>query len=162
MSSLYRKRLIPDECICLKKDNIIVQNNSQIITTWKTLHPKNEFSKGISYYAIDKGWKISKFYNERNELVYIYCDIIETFYDNQTDSYTFTDLLADVIIESNGNIKVVDLDELATALHNQIINNQTIITALYRLNELLTTIYNGELQKYIDTIDQYFELILLI
>lgn len=157
MSTLYRRRLIPDECICLKNDNIIVQNDLQIITIWKTLHPKNDFSKGISYYAIDKGWKISKFFNEHNELVYIYCDIIDTFYDKQTDSYTFTDLLADVIIENNGNIKVVDLDELATALHSQVINNEMIITALYQLNELLTTIYNGELQKYIDILDQYFE-----
>ena len=144
MSTLYRKRLIPDECICLNNDNIIVQNNTQIITIWKTLHPKTEFAKGISYYVIDKGWKISKFYSEQDELVYIYCDIIDTFYDENTDSYTFTDLLADVIVENNGDVKVIDLDELATALKSDIISSHMIVTALNRLDALLKIIYNGE------------------
>jgi len=159
MTTLYRKRLIPDECICLNDDDIIVQNNTQIITVWKTLHPKNEFAKGISYYVIDKGWKISKFYSSQNELVYIYCDIIDTIYDEQTDSYTFTDLLADVIVENNGDIKVIDLDELATALKTGIISSQMIVIALNRLDALLKTIYSGELQKYIDILDQYLILL---
>jgi len=159
MSTLYRKRLIPDECIGLNNDNIIVQNDTQIITTWKTLHPKNEFAKGISYYVIDKGWKISKFYNQQNELVYIYCDIIDTFYDAHTDSYIFTDLLADVIVENNGDVKVLDLDELATALKSNIISVQMIVIALNRLDSLLKTIYSGELQTYINVLDQYFVLL---
>ena len=159
MTTLYRKRLIPDECICLNDDDIIVQNNTQIITVWKTLHPKNEFAKGISYYVIDKGWKISKFYSSQNELVYIYCDIIDTIYDEQTDSYTFTDLLADVIVENNGDVKVLDLDELATALKSDIISIQMIVIALNRLDALLKTIYSGELQKYIDILDQYLILL---
>ena len=159
MTTLYRKRLIPDECICLNNDDIIVQNNTQIITVWKTLHPKNEFAKGISYYVIDKGWKISKFYSSQNELVYIYCDIIDTIYDEQTDSYTFTDLLADVIVENNGDVKVLDLDELATALKSDIISIQMIVIALNRLDALLKTIYSGDLQKYIEVLDQYSTLL---
>ena len=159
MSILYRKRLIPDECICLNNDDIIVQNDTQIITTWKTLHPKNEFAKGISYYVINKGWKISKFYNIQNELVYIYCDIIDTFYDEQIDSYTFTDLLADVIVENNGDVKVIDLDELAIALKSDIISSQLIATALFQLDDLLKTIYSGGLEQYIKVLDQYFILL---
>ncbi|SEV82023.1 DUF402 domain-containing protein [[Clostridium] fimetarium] len=159
MSTLYRKRLIPDECICLNNDDIIVQNNTQIITIWKTLHPKTEFAKGISYYVIDKGWKISKFYSEQDELVYIYCDIIDTFYDENTDSYTFTDLLADVIVENNGDVKVIDLDELATALKSDIISSHMIVTALNRLDALLKIIYSGELQEYINILDQYLILL---
>ena len=159
MSILYRKRLIPDECICLKNDNIIVQNNTQIITIWKTLHPKTEFAKGISYYVIDKGWKISKFYSEQDELVYIYCDIIDTFYDEKADSYIFTDLLADVIVENNGDIRVIDLDELATALKSGIISCEMIVIALNRLDALLKIIYSGELQEYINILDQYLILL---
>lgn len=162
MSTLYRRRLIPDECICLKNDNIIFQNDTEILTIWKTLHPKNDFAKGISYYVIDKGWKISKFYNLQNELVHIYCDIIDSIYQEQNDSYIFTDLLADVIIENNGMIKVVDLDELATALNSQLLSSQLITTALYRLNDLLVAIYNKEFQKYTDTLDQYFSYITTI
>jgi len=159
MSALYRKRLIPDECICLNNDDIIVQNNTQLITIWKTLHPKNEFAKGMSYYVLDKGWKISKFYSKNDELVYIYCDIIDIFYDEKTNSYIFTDLLADVIVENNGDIRVIDLDELATALKSDIISCEMIVIALNCLDALLKTIYNGELQNYIAVLDQYLILL---
>ena len=56
----------------------------------------------------------------------------------------FTDLLADVIIENSGFVKVVDLDELADACRQEIISNEMLQTALYRLNSLLSIIYNGE------------------
>ena len=52
MPELYRKRLIPSECIHLKNDTIVSISDGHIITRWKTLHPKEEFSYGISYYAV--------------------------------------------------------------------------------------------------------------
>ena len=45
MTTLFRKRLIPDECVSLKDDIIIHQDDSHIITSWKTFHPKAEFSQ---------------------------------------------------------------------------------------------------------------------
>lgn len=155
MSTLYRKRLIPNECICLKNDTILLQNDKYIITNWKTLHPKDEFSKGVSLYVLEKGWKISKFFDSGNELVYIYCDIIDTLYNKDEDTYIFTDLLADVIIENNGLVKVVDLDELSSALDTGIMNQKTISRALTQLNDLLTTIYNNQITHYINILNQY-------
>ena len=38
---IYRKRLIPEECILLKDDIIVEQNEDYILTKWKTLNPKN-------------------------------------------------------------------------------------------------------------------------
>ena len=155
MSTLYRRRLIPNECVCLKDDCVLRQNDTEIITVWKTLHPKTEFAKGISYYILDNGWKISKFYNSQNDLVYIYCDIIDVIYDKHNDAYTFVDLLADVIIENNGLVRVVDLDELATAYVAGIITNELLVTAIYRLNDLLSKIYSDELTPYLKKIDQF-------
>ena len=71
MPELYRKRLIPSECIHLKNDTIVSISDGHIITRWKTLHPKEEFSYGISYYVVKHGWKISKFYKETGTLAYI-------------------------------------------------------------------------------------------
>lgn len=65
----------------LKNDTIVSISDGHIITRWKTLHPKEEFSYGISYYVVKHGWKISKFYKENGTLAYIYCDIIDTSYD---------------------------------------------------------------------------------
>ena len=152
MPELYRKRLIPSECIHLKNDTIVSISDGHIITRWKTLHPKEEFSYGISYYVVKHGWKISKFYKENGTLAYIYCDIIDTSYDKNTDTYIFTDLLADVIIENDGFVRVVDLDELAEECQ-KILNTEYSdkLDELYRLGgtsggtrpKIMTTI-NGE------------------
>jgi predicted RNA-binding protein associated with RNAse of E/G family len=154
MSVLYRKRLIPAECIELKDDVIVDRGTDYIITRWNTLHPKEEFSHGISCYFIEEGWKISKFFKESGELAYIYCDIIDTSIDLSTDSYTFTDLLADVIIENNGFVRVVDLDELGEACSTHIISDELLVTALYRLNKLLSVIYDGSFKDYLKVLEK--------
>lgn len=155
MTALYRKRLIPSECIHLKEDQIIDLQPDRILTRWKTLHPKEDFSHGLSCYCLDNGWKISKFLRPDNSLAYIYCDIIDTHYDPENDTYTFTDLLADVIIEKEGLVRVVDLDELADACSGGIISNEMLVCALHRLDRLLSVIYNGSFQQYIQILDRY-------
>ena len=63
-----------------------------------------------------------------------------------------TDLLADVIIYPDGFVKVVDLDELVTALDARSIDINTLKSSLVRLDKLLKIIYSGKfdsLQKYI-------------
>lgn len=74
---IYRKRLIPEECILLKDDIIVEQNEDYILTKWKTLNPKTTFSHGCSCYYLKEGFKISKFYRHDGSLLYWYCDIVE-------------------------------------------------------------------------------------
>lgn len=152
MTKMYRKRLIPDECILLKDDVIVQRDQDEIITKWKTLHPKPDFSHGTSYYCLKEGWKISIFYKNDNSIAYTYCDIIDTTYDANTDTYVFTDLLADVIIDNTGFVRVVDLDELAEACSLGIISNEMLVRSLHQLNALLSIIYSGEFEKYLDVI----------
>ena len=52
---IYRKRLIPEECILLKDDIIVEQNEDYILTKWKTLNPKTTFSHGCSCYYLKEG-----------------------------------------------------------------------------------------------------------
>ena len=59
---LFRRRLIPDECILLKDDVIVSQSDDHIITTWTTLNPKICFHNGCSCYFLKEGFKLSKFY----------------------------------------------------------------------------------------------------
>lgn len=155
MPTLYRKRLIPDECVNLKDDIIIFSDKDTIVTSWNTFRPKAEFSHGTSYYVIKDGFKISKFYKADNSLAYIYCDIIDTAYDEGSDTYIFTDLLADVIIENDGRVRVVDLDELGDALTEDIISRKLMSDALHKLNRLLSSIYDGTFKEYIRILESY-------
>ena len=119
---LYRKRLIPNECILLKDDIIISCDENVILTKWNTLKPKKDLHHGYSCYFLKEGVKVSKFYREDNSLIYWYCDIVDYDLDSEKNTLVVTDLLADVIIYPDGRVKVMDLDELAVALDKEIIN----------------------------------------
>ena len=75
-------------------------------------------------------------------------------YDEKTDTYIITDLLADVIIYPDGFVKVVDIDELATARDVGLLNDEMLKKSLLTLNHLLQIIYDGgfdDLQRPLET-----------
>lgn len=153
--TLYRKRIIPDECIYLKDDVIIECNDDVIITKWNALKPKKDLHHGYSCYFLKSGFKVSKFLREDDSLLYWYCDIVEYIYNQEDDSLISLDLLADIIVYPDGFVKVMDLDELVTALDNGILKDDLLKKCLLRLNHLLQIIYKGdfpELQKYIENV----------
>lgn len=143
---LYRKRIIPEECILLKDDEILFCESDLIVTKWKALKPKKDLDHGVSYYHLKSGFKVSKFYRKDNSLLYWYCDIIEPAYNEFTNELIVTDLLVDVIIYPNGFVKVIDLDEFVTAIDSGGINSRQLKQGLLSLNSLLTIIYSGNLQ----------------
>ena len=128
--TLYRNRLIPLESILLTNDEILYHDDKKIITFWKTLHPKSDLAYGYSCYFLD--W---------------YCDIIETNYEKDSDTYVFTDLLADVIVKPDGNTRVVDLDELADAFERGLLSSQRMSCALRQLDDLLQAIYRDRFES---------------
>lgn len=149
---LYRKRIIPDECILLKDDEILYIDEEVIVTKWNVLKPRSDFHHGYSCYYINKGIKVSKFIEEDGTLHYWYCDIIDTQYDSDKNAYTFTDLLADVIVYPDDSVKVVDIDEIAVAIERKMLPERSAIVALRTLDKLLNIIYDGgfgDLQTYI-------------
>lgn len=152
---LYRKRLIPDECVLLKDDIVLFSNETMIITKWNTLHPKREFHHGYSCYFLKEGIKVSKFLKEDNSLCCWYCDIVDYHYDESSHALTSTDLLADVIVYPDGYVKVVDLDELACALESNLCNSRTVTIALKNLNHLLQLIYRDKFDYLTEPIEKW-------
>ena len=155
MLRLYRKRIIPSEIIPLDNDIILFEDSSCIITSWNTLRFKPEFAKGYSYYDLENNIKVSKFLSSDNKLVYWYCDILKISSDNT--SYTFTDLLADVIIYPDSTYKVVDLDELSDAVSQNLISLSDLSSALRTLDNLLNMIYDGSFSRYQDILNSYMD-----
>ena len=144
---LYRKRLLPEECILLKDDVILRADDAVIITKWNTLNPKAAFDHGCSCYFLREGIKVSKIYREDGTLVYWYCDIVDFSFEESTETLTVTDLLADVILYPEGRMEVVDLDELAEAMERELITKEQMTTCLRNLNHLLSMIYRDKFDR---------------
>ena len=143
--TLYRKRLIPNECIRLDQDEVLLRRDNLLVTRWHTIRPKKDLDHGVSCFLLDKGWKISRFLTREDELICWYCDIIDWTLDPDTDTYIFTDLLADVLLYPSVSIHVVDLDEIADALEQKLLTQTQVCLCMRRLNALLQEIYAGTL-----------------
>ena len=152
---LYRQRFIPQEKILLKDDIIVSHTEDILITSWKTLNPKTNFSHGASCYFLKEGIKVSKFYRADGTLLYYYCDIIETQYDADDNALTVIDLLADVIIYPDSTFHIMDLDELAQAQEQGLIDVSQMRSSLYKLNKLLTAIQGGHFNDFIAPLEQH-------
>lgn len=154
---LYRKRIIPEEIVLLDKDEILYADQDYIVTKWNTIKPKKILHHGCSCYYLNEGFKVSKFYREDGSLIYWYCDIISYTYDERDNSYVFTDLLADVLIYPDGEVRVVDVGEIADALTDKTLTIDQMIPALRSLDKLLNIIYSGhfnEIQNQINEIEK--------
>ncbi len=150
---LYRKRIIPEECILLKDDVILSFDENHLVTSWFSIRPKKDLHHGSSCYFLKEGFKVSRFCSKDNQLLCWYCDIVDFDYHSNENTLIVTDLLADVIIYPDGLVKVVDLDELVTALDCGKISLDTLKLCLLRLDKLLKIIYSGEfdhLKAYIE------------
>lgn len=156
---LFRRRFIPDENIELKDDMILALEPNLIITSWNVLKPRRDISRGVSAYFIDKGIKVSKVFDNAGQMVYWYCDIIETHYDEKENTYTFNDLLIDVVVYPDGQVEVLDMDEFADAMEQGILSVGTIAHAMRTTDDLLHTIYAGEFEKYTHYIDDMLKVI---
>ncbi len=152
---LYRQRFIPQEKILLKDDIIVSRTEDFLITSWKTLNPKISFSHGASCVFFKEGIKVSKFYRSDGTLLYYYCDIIETQYDSSENALIVIDLLADVIIYPDFSFHVLDLDELAQAQEQGLIDITQMRNSLYKLNRLLTAIQGGHFNDFIAPLEQH-------
>ncbi len=154
---LFRKRIIPEECVALKDDQLLFSDSDRIVTKWNTLKPKKNLDHGLSCYYLKEGFKVSKFMRRDGSLLYWYCDIVSHEYDSKTDTYVFTDLLADVIIYPDSSVRVIDLDEVGTALKDGLITKEQCITLLNSLSSLLDIIYSGrfiEMQEYLEKFEE--------
>lgn len=141
--TLYRKRLIPDECVLLKDDIVLYRDPKMIVTGWKTLKPRKDLHHGFSCYYLSEGIKVSRFYKEDNSLLFWYCDIVDYEYQKDQDTYIVTDLLADVVVYPDGFVKVLDLDEIVAARRSGILSEDLLDKSLLRLDHLLQIIYSG-------------------
>lgn len=146
---LYRKRLIPNECILLKDDVILSCTDNMILTKWNALRPKKELHHGFSAYFLKEHIKVSKFCKEDNTFMYWYCDVVDYETDESAGTVTSIDLCVDVVVYPDGRLKVLDLDELVQARREGLLTQGQLEHALLATGDLLDDIYHERFhQKY--------------
>lgn len=147
---IYRKRLIPEECIPLKDDTILYMDDEIIVTKWKTLKPRKDFHHGYSCYFLKDGYKVSQFLAEDDSLVYWYCDIVTYLWDKAANTLTVVDLLADVVVTPDDKMHVLDIDELCEAKEKMLINEQQFFTSVKQLGALIKLIQDDKFSELTD------------
>ncbi len=150
---LFRRRYIPDEIKELKDDIVLSVTDDMILTKWNVLKPRKDIARGVSAYFIDKGIKVSKVYDSEDNLVYWYCDIVETVHEKDSQKYVFNDLLIDILVYPDGFVKVVDMDEFADIMDEKRLDNAVIAQALRSADALLKVIYSGQFDIYTKIIE---------
>jgi hypothetical protein len=147
---IYRKRMIPDECVLLRDDELLEVTEDMIITKWHTLKPRRDFDHGYSCYYLDLGYKVSKFFREDNTLIYWYCDIVNYRFEDNGGTLIASDLLVDVLVYPDGYVKVLDVDELAIAIEKGLCEPALVAEALRKLDKLLNLIYDDKFEVLCD------------
>lgn len=141
---ILRKRYIPSEIIDISGDELLLRDDNLLVTRWKPIKERQDISGGMSFTFLKEGYKVSKFFGASGEFKYWYCDIINVLYEELQDRYTLVDLLVDVKIMPDGQVEVLDLDELAEALEKNIITKEETVKSLYTLNKILKMVYEGK------------------
>ena len=150
---LYRRRFIPEETKPLKDDKILYFDENLIITSWECFNPRPDFASGISAFYRKEGFKISRHFAMDGSFTRWYCDIISELVNE--NEIVLSDLLIDVIIFPNGEVKVVDLDEAADAVEQGLMTKELLVQALRTTNNLLNYIYHGKLEELTNCIMKY-------
>lgn len=150
--TLYRKRLIPNECILLKDDIIREVTDDYILTKWNTLRPKKILHHGESCYYLNKGVKVSRFYTAEDILICWYCDIVSYEWNDDKSSLITTDLLLDILVYPDKSFKILDMDELAQAHKEKLISDELLHCSLFTANRVLNDIYDDTFHEIYTTV----------
>lgn len=156
---LFRKRHIPEECIPLKNDTVLHLDSSCLVTSWNVLKPRSDFASGISLFDFGKHWKITRVAKADGSLYHWYCDIMKVHIsedkESDTSTYLMEDLLIDIVIEPDGSVHVLDLDEAAEAFEKGLITGADLTLALNAADALLRIIRSGEFEEYQKIVETY-------
>ncbi len=153
--TLFRKRLIPNECIELKDDVVLHLDEDILVTKWTTLKPRKDFHHGYSCYFFNDGIKVSQFLKEDNSLYYWYCDIVSFDKNEEANTLTIIDLLADVTVDNEGHLNVLDIDELCEAKERGLITPEQFFISVKRLGMLISKIQQGRFCEYTDILTSH-------
>lgn len=132
------------------KEKLVDYNNLVILDDnfkWLQFYPEN-----------NKNIAVSVCINNKNEILQWYFDIAKDSSLTEEGVPYIDDLYLDVILAKDGEIKVIDQDELQEALDNKIIMQEDFDLA-YRVADDLINQINGNFDKIISFTEKYFNML---
>lgn len=140
------------EAIQVEKELFIMQDEKKIVVLdnnfkWLQFYPEN-----------NKNIAISTAINDKNEIVEWYFDIAKDSSKNKDGIPYIDDLYLDIIFYPSGKIRMLDEDELKSALNANDITQEEFNFAYKVANELIKKI-NGKSKEMINFTLNYFKLL---
>ena len=151
---IRRIRLIPRESILLTDDVVLLRDDDRIITSWNAFHTRPDLVRGLSVYYLKEHLKLSKVFHEDHDYHW-YIDLADYYFTEDGKELVMTDLLADVAITRDGQIRVLDLGELADAHSEGLISDALLKKSLYTLDRLLRELYQDGVARLAEPLESY-------
>lgn len=124
-----------------------------LVIKWLLIKKREDIKWGVFCIYFDKGIKISKVYGYDDRLIYIYCDIINIWKDEE--KIIIEDLFVDVVVYFDGSYRIMDIDEFVMLRRENKIFEEIVLDVFYKFNFFLNDIYNGfELDKVEEFIEK--------
>lgn len=115
----------------------------------------NDGYKWLEFYNYDKKIRLTAMYNENNEIIEWYFDIAKKIGKENGIPYE-EDLYLDVVVTPNGDIKLLDEDELNDAYNRLEVNKETYDMAYNETNKLMKKLENNK-NKLKEFTDKYLK-----
>lgn len=142
--TLLRKRYFPNEEIDISDDDVLYVDDELLVTSWVPIRSRGDIKRGISYYFLNEGYKISKVFNNDDSLKYYYCDICRYEVNKDKKIYKMIDLLVDIEVFPDKHYIVLDFDELIDLFERKEISPKEYMRSVKNFSDLVTKINNGE------------------
>jgi predicted RNA-binding protein associated with RNAse of E/G family len=89
-------------------------------------------------------WWLTVMYDVAGELIQYYFDVIHSAYISDTGELRFRDMFLDIVMSADGSWKLLDMDELKSALDNGRIYQDEFARAISVSKELSAEITDNE------------------
>lgn len=127
-----------------------------VLPNGKVIIDKNY--KLLEFYNYSLKTKLSAFYNDKDEIIEWYFDISKEI-GKEGDVPYEDDLYLDVVVRPNGEVELLDEDEIKDALNENKVTKEEYDMAYFEANKLLKLLENNKknLKEFTDKYLKYFE-----
>lgn len=144
IKTLLKHKLLPQCTEDITEDEILFFNNDYLVTQWKAKSSNMNIASALSVVSVEHGIQISKKYDKDKKFCYWYCDIVKTKWTPESSCFEITDLLVDVVVFPDNELRMIDLDEFTQSKNNGLLNTSDFQWAQQSVLKLINQALLGD------------------